>query len=123
VSKKPLIAVIDDDESFRPALIESLSSLGYGVRDFPSAEDFIASGREGSYDCIVTDVHLTGMSGIDLKKKLTSRGIDVPVIMITARPDPGLEGRAVATGAVCLLRKPFESAALINCLERALSIR
>jgi len=121
VSRQPLIAVIDDDESFRPALVESLSSLAYGVRDFSSAEDFTASGQEGSYDCIITDVHLTGMSGIDLKKKLAGRGIDVPVIMITAHSDPGLEGRAVASGAVCLLRKPFESKALIDCLKKALN--
>jgi FixJ family two-component response regulator len=123
VSRAPLIAVIDDDDSFRPALVESLSSLGYGVRGFPSAEELIASGPESSYDCIITDVHLAGMSGIDLKSQLTRRGVNVPVIMITGRSDPTLEDRAAASGAICLLRKPFESIALVVHLERVLSER
>ncbi len=123
VSRAPLIAVIDDDDSFRPALVESLSSLGYGVRGFSSAEELIASGPESSYDCIITDIHLAGMSGIDLKSQLTRRGVDLPVIMITGRSDPTLEGRAAASGAICLLRKPFESSALVEHLEKALSPR
>jgi FixJ family two-component response regulator len=118
-----LVAVIDDDDSFRPALVESLSSLGYEVRGFSSAEELIASGPESSYDCIISDIHLNGMSGIDLKSHLTRRGINVPIIMITGRSDPTLEGRATASGAICLLRKPFESSALVEHLERALSAR
>jgi FixJ family two-component response regulator len=120
VSRPPLIAVIDDDESFRPALVDSLSSLGYCVRDFPSAEELIASSPELFYDCIITDIHLTGMSGIDLKKHLADRGADIPVIMITGRSDPSLEGEAAASGAICLLRKPFGSNALVERLECAL---
>ena len=123
MSRPPLIAVVDDDESFRPALVESLSSLGYGVRDFPSAEDLVASGSEMSYDCIITDIHLTGMSGIDLKSQLTRRGVNVPVIMITGRSDPTLEVKAAAGGAVGLLRKPFESSTLVAHLERVLGAR
>jgi FixJ family two-component response regulator len=123
VSKPLLIAVIDDDDSFRPALVESLSSLGYGVRDFPTAEELVASGSEASYDCIITDIHLTGMSGIELQKQLTSRGVDVPVIMITGRSDPTLEVKAAAGGAVGLLRKPFKSSTLVAYLERALRAR
>jgi FixJ family two-component response regulator len=123
VSRPLLIAVVDDDESFRPALVESLSSLGYGVRDFPSAEDLVASGSETLYDCIITDIHLAGMSGIDLKSQLTRRGVNVPVIMITGRSDPSLEIKAAAGGAVGLLRKPFESSTLVAHLERALGAR
>jgi FixJ family two-component response regulator len=123
VSRPTLIAVIEDDQSFRPALVESLLSFGYDVHDFASAEDFINSDRPVRYGCIVTDVHLTGLSGIDLKMFLASWGIDVPVIMITARSDPGLEGKAVTSGAMCLLSKPFETSALIECLEKALGIR
>jgi FixJ family two-component response regulator len=115
--------VIDDDESFRPALVESLLSLGYEVQDFGSAEDVIAAGDVNRYDCIVSDVHLTGMSGIDLTKLLASRGVGVPVIMITARPDPGLEERAAASGAIGFLRKPFEANALVACIEKALDVR
>jgi len=120
VSREPLIAVIDDDESFRIALVESLCSLGYGARGFASAEEFVVANGERSCDCIVTDVHMPGMSGLDLKLLLTSRGSNVPVIMITARIEPELEVRAAVVGAVCLLRKPFESDALVGCLDTAL---
>ena len=120
MSRELLIAVIDDDEAFRTALVESLSSLGYGVRGFASAEDFFAVSGEGSCDCIITDIHMPGMSGLDLKRLLMARDWRVPVIMITARGEPGLEARAAATGAVGLLRKPFEADALIGCLDRAL---
>ncbi len=123
VSRPASIAVVEDDESFRPALVGLLSSLGYSACGFPSAEELIASDPKSSYDCIITDIHLTGMSGIDLKCQLTDRGVRVPVIMITARSDPGLEGKAAASGAVCLLRKPFESGALVEHLERALAAR
>jgi FixJ family two-component response regulator len=122
VSRELPIAVIDDDESFRIALVESLRSQGYGARGFASAEEFIAEDGEDPCDCVITDIHMPGMSGLDLKRLLTTRGSGVPVIMITARADPGLEARAAASGAVCLLRKPFESEALINCLQRALKV-
>ncbi len=122
MSRELPIAVIDDDESFRLALVESLRSQGYGARGFASAEEFIAEDGEDPCDCVITDIHMPGMSGLDLKRLLTTRGSGVPVIMITARADPGLEARAAASGAVCLLRKPFESKALINCLQRALKV-
>ena len=122
VARPPFIAVIDDDVSFRPALVELLSSLGYDVRDFASAEDLIASSPLFAYDCIITDIHLTGMNGLELKDYLTNSGEDVPVIMITGRTDPSLEGKVAASGAVCLLRKPFTSEALVESLETALKV-
>ena len=120
MSKELAVAVIDDDEPFRAALIESLLSLGYGARGFASAEEFIALEGEVSCDCVITDVHMPGMSGFDLKKVLTARDSGVPVIMITARAEANLEARAVASGAICLLRKPFRASALLDCLHRAL---
>jgi FixJ family two-component response regulator len=123
VSKELIVAVIDDDEPFRTALVESLDSLGYGVRGFASAEEFVAEDGERSCDCVVTDIQMPGMSGLDLKQLLISRDSKVPVIMITARKEPWLQERAAAAGAVCLLRKPFESNALIGCLDRALNGR
>jgi FixJ family two-component response regulator len=96
-----------------------LGSLGHCVSDFASAEQFIAANGAGSYDCIITDIHMPGMSGIDLKRRLSARDCKVPVIMITARAEPELEARAEASGAFCLLRKPFEAGALIACLEQA----
>ena len=119
MSRELSIAVIDDDESFRVALIESLQSLGYDASGFVSAEQFVAGGGEGSSDCVITDIQMPGMSGFDLKKLLVARGSAIPVIMITARAGVDLEVKAAASGALCLLRKPFETDALIDCLERA----
>jgi FixJ family two-component response regulator len=111
--------VIDDDASFRAALVESLCSLGYEVRGFASAEDFVA-GDDVPFDCVITDIHMPGMSGLDLQRLLVARDCRVPVILITARAEPGLEAMAAASGAVGLLRKPFASDALLGCLARAL---
>jgi FixJ family two-component response regulator len=120
VSAAPLVAVIDDDDPFRTALVESLCSLGYRVRGFASAEEFVAGNPEPACDCIITDIHMPGMSGIDLKQHLAARGCKVPVIMITARAEEGLEARVAATGTVCLLRKPFETDHLVGWLNKLL---
>ena len=122
MSREHLIAVIDDDPSFRVALVESLFSLGYGARGFASAEEFIAGDGTERYDCVITDIHMPGMSGFDLMRRLLALHSGVPVIMITAHAEPGLEARAAAIGAVCLLRKPVEADALTYCLERALKV-
>ncbi|QIG93443.1 response regulator transcription factor [Bradyrhizobium sp. 6(2017)] len=116
------ISVIDDDESFRTALVELLLSLGYEAQSFASAVEFIDRGGEGACDCIITDLSMPGISGLDLIQQLTARGSTVPVIMITGHSEPGLEATASASGAVCLLIKPFKEDTLIVCLERALKI-
>ena len=120
MSAEPLIAVIDDDDRFRTALVESLCSFGYRVAAFASAEEFVAGNPEPSFDCIITDVHMPGMSGLDLMRRLASQGYKVPVIMITARAEDGVEGRVAASGAVCLLRKPFEADDLIGWINKIL---
>lgn len=121
--KQNFVAVVDDDELFRVALVDALSSLRYGVRGFSSAEQFIAEDAQKSCDCVITDIHMPGMSGLDLKTTLAAKNSKVPVIMITARAEPELEAKVLASGAICLLRKPFESKALIACLETALKVR
>ncbi len=121
MSKKAFVAVIDDDEGFRRALVDSLSSFGYGAHGFASAEEFLAkSGEEKLFNCVITDIHMPGMSGLDLKRALVSRSSKMPVIMITAAVELGLEAKAAAVGALCLLRKPFETNTLIACLDKAL---
>jgi FixJ family two-component response regulator len=122
VSTELHIAVVEDDESFRMALVVSLTSLGYGARGFASAEQFIAEDGDRSCDCVITDIHMPTMSGFDLKQLLTSRGSTKPVIMITAQAEPALETRAMAYGAICLLRKPFDDDVLIDVIESALEI-
>ena len=113
------IAVIDDDQSFRMALVESLSSLGYGADGYASVEDYIGSTGGKSFDCVVTDIHMPGMSGLDLMKRLAAGGSTTPVVLITARSDTNLEAKAAAAGAARLLRKPFEINELIECIEGA----
>jgi FixJ family two-component response regulator len=113
------IAVIDDDDSFRVALVESLSSLGFEASGYPSARDFIVGNGQGLCNLIVSDVHMPGMSGLDLIRHLTTSGSKLPIILITARSEPGLEARATAAGAACFLKKPFEINDLIECIEGA----
>ena len=123
MSRELSVAVIDDDGPFRTALVESLCSLGYRASGFATADEFVARKADSECDCIITDIHMPGMSGFDLKQLLRSRDSKVPVILITARAESGLEARVGAVGAVGLLRKPFESNALIDCLEKALRAR
>jgi FixJ family two-component response regulator len=115
-----LIAIIDDDDSVRSAIVALVRSAGYEARGFASAVEFLASGAVESSACIVTDIQMPGMSGIELKEHLTGSQMPVPVIMITARHDPGLEKAANACGAACFLRKPLEADTLIRCIEDAL---
>ena len=119
--EEALISIIDDDESLRAALVGLVRSLGHRASGFASAEDFLASGAAAANAAIVTDIQMPGLSGIELKRKLAADGCTIPVIMITARTEPGLKERAFESGAFCVLGKPFEAAALIDCLERALA--
>jgi FixJ family two-component response regulator len=114
------VAIIDDDESLRLALVGLVRSLGLDGRGFASAEAFLESGEAKSFAVVVTDIQMPGMSGIELKQHLAGRHCTLPVIMITARPDPSLEEKAMAAGAVAFLRKPFEANVLIGLLEKAL---
>ena len=120
VPKQSLIALIDDDESFRAALAGLLSSLGYAVRPFSGAEDLVGANRLETYGCIISDIHMPGMNGLDLQRHLIAKDCRVPVIMISARLEPGLEERATSSGAVCLLSKPFEINTLIGWLEKSM---
>ena len=118
----PLISIIDDDESMRDALVALIRSADYDARGFASAEAFLGCGMVPDFACIVTDIQMPGMTGIELKHHLVELHSSVPVIMITARNDSGMEDKAHASGAVCFLRKPFEAHELIGCLESALNI-
>lgn len=115
----PLIAIVEDDDSLREAVAGLAESMGHAALGFASAEAFLEA--DIAPDCIVTDITLPGLSGIELKQALDAAGGGVPVIMITARPEEAILERARASGALCVLRKPFTPAALIDCLERALS--
>ena len=118
MSKKRLIAVIDDDEPFRAALVELLGSTAFDAFGFASAEEFISSEGADAYGCIVTDIRLPGMSGIDLVRSLRSKQWSVPVVLVTAYMNPGLEADLESIDPVCLLMKPFSPDALTACIEK-----
>src|SRR5262245_17901522 len=120
VSEQPLISVIDDDPSLRSALVGLVRSLGHEARGFGTAEEFLQADVAKSSSCIISDIQMPGMSGIELTQHLTNRNVFTPVILITARADPGLQEKALASGAICFLKKPFDGEALIRCLENAL---
>jgi FixJ family two-component response regulator len=115
-----MISIVDDDTAVREMLISLVRSLGYEARGFNSAEEFLASDELGSFTCTITDIHMPGMSGFELKEQLDALKGSLPVIMITARMEPDLEERAISSGAIGFLRKPFEVEVLVGCLERAL---
>lgn len=118
--KDQMVVVVDDDASFRGALVALLDSLDYQSRGFASAEEFLAA-ETTDYFCVITDIHMPGMSGFDLQRQLANRLSRIPVILVTARSEPGLEGKAMASGAICLLKKPFQTQALMHCIELALA--
>ncbi len=116
----PIVAVVDDDEAVRSALDNLLQSLGLEVATFASAEAFLASSACTSAACLIADVQMPGMSGLDLQHHLRAAGNRVPVILMTAFPQDHVRRRAEGCGALGFFAKPFESRARIDCLERAL---
>jgi len=117
-----MISIVDDDPSMLEALVGLVRSLGYEVHGFASAEDFLASSDLGKFACAITDIQMPGMNGFELKRELSMRHRSLPVIMITARVDPGIEEKAMSSGASCFLRKPFEAQTLVTCLQRVLGV-
>jgi FixJ family two-component response regulator len=120
VVESAFIAIIDDNEAQRASLVRLLGSQGYKARSFPSAEAFLAWDGADRCDCIITDVHMPGMSGIDLMRVLLEHRRAVPVVMITGRTNPAVEADALSSGAICLLHKPFRAEELMEYVRKAL---
>ncbi|PTQ69202.1 response regulator receiver domain-containing protein [Pseudomonas sp. GV071] len=120
VAQDPLISVIDDDESLRLATSSLLRSMGYATEYFANAEDFLGSGDAARFACVISDIQMPGMNGIDLTQRLMAADGDSKVILMTARTEQELHERARASGAVCLLLKPFEAERLLRCVGEAL---
>jgi FixJ family two-component response regulator len=123
VLQKPLIACVDDDQSAREALQGFLKVSGFTPDIFSSAEEFLQSNRLDETSCLITDVHLRGMSGLQLQSRLAASGSRLPVIVITAFPDDRVRERALSAGAVCFLDKPFNTGDLLTCIRLALDRR
>jgi FixJ family two-component response regulator len=115
------IAIVDDDESMRLALTALLRALDYDVHSYASAEALLDDGPLSRFACIVTDIQMPSMSGIELKARLAESQYLRPVIMITARHEPDLERRALASGAFCFLHKSAEPGELVGWVEKAVN--
>jgi FixJ family two-component response regulator len=120
VAKAALISVVDDDESVRESLRGLLRSVTFGVEVFASAEEFLNSDRMRETDCLILDVRMPGMSGLELHRRLVSSHPYLPVIFITAHGDEELRSRVLRSGAVDYLLKPFSDHALLNAVQTAL---
>jgi FixJ family two-component response regulator len=120
VPRAASISIVDDDESVRVAMSSLVRSLGYEAREFASAEAFLASPRRQDTSCLITDVHMPGMSGLDLQAVLSAREQVVPIIFIIAFPADNLRQRAEAAGAAGFFSKPVDSQMIIHCLDAAL---
>ena len=117
----PEVSVIDDDEPVRTSLARLLRLHGFLPDAFASAEDFLRSPSLTGSDCLIVDVQMPGMSGLELQEHLSAQGNRLPVIFITAFATRETEAKARAAGSVCLLRKPFAAGALIDCVREALT--
>ena len=117
----PLISIVDDDESVRESLWGLLRSVGFAVNVFASAEEFWNSDKLSNADCLILDVRMPGMSGIELQRQLVASCCNIPVIFITAYEDEGMRAQAFSGGAGAFLIKPFGEEALLNAIHAALT--
>lgn len=117
---KPLISIVDDDESLRKATKGLMRALGFLAEAFESAEDFLKFDRLHSTSCLIADVQMPQMSGIELHRRLVASGASIPTILITAYPDDSMKARALEAGVICYLVKPFSKDHLLGCIQSAL---
>lgn len=117
-----MVAIIDDDESYRVAVQRLLKSAGFSVLSFDSAEAFLISGQQHQTGCLIADIRMPGMSGLELQSKLNSDRISIPTIFITAHGDEKMRLQAMRGGAVKFLAKPFDGETLLEAVRVALTI-
>ena len=118
-----VISIIDDDPSFRGAIANLIRSLGHSVAAFDSAEEFLRSDRVSDTDCLISDIRMPGISGIELQRDLLGKGYRLPIIFVTANPTEKARKQALAAGAIGFLNKPFSEDTLIAFLDQALEGR
>jgi FixJ family two-component response regulator len=123
LKKTPLISIVDDDSIVRRAIESLVMSRGYRACTFPSAEAFLQSPLVTETSCLISDVQMPGISGIQLQDRLADLGLSIPTIFITAYPDDSVRTRVLGSGAVCFLLKPFDAQPLVECIDDALNRR
>ena len=119
LSERSLISIVDDDQSFRDSLRRLLRSLGYAVAVFPSAIEFLGSPKRSATACLVADIHMLSMTGIELYRHLHEKGQSIPTILVTAYPDDATREQMLAEGVDCYLYKPLDEGHLVGCLRSA----
>lgn len=112
-----IVSIIDDDESVRIATSSLVRSLGWDVRLYASAEDFLASGQIGDVACVISDVQMPGMTGLEMQRRLLDGGMTLPIIFISAFASETVRRQALDGGAMCVLSKPVDGTAVSRCLE------
>jgi FixJ family two-component response regulator len=120
MTKRPLVSVVEDDQFFRDSMGRLMRSMGYAVESFPSAAQFLASPHLAETDCLIADVHMPVMTGIELYRHLVDEEHTIPTILVTAYPNDTDRTRALNDGVVCYLRKPVNEQDLKRCLLKAL---
>ena len=118
--KALLVSVVEDDPFFRESMRRLMRSLGYSVETFPLAADFLAFPRIFETACLIADVHMPAMTGLELYGRLIDMGHAIPTILVTAYPDDDVRARAQSDGVICYLRKPVDEKHLMRCLSAAL---
>ena len=120
---RTLISIIDDDQPYRESMRKLIMLLGYTVEAFPSAADFLASRHLPETACLIADVHMAGMTGVELHRHLVDARYAIPTILVTAYPDVVVRDQALKDGVVCYLSKPVDDRDLERCLRSALKPR
>jgi FixJ family two-component response regulator len=118
--KQSLVSIVEDDKSVRESMRRLMRALGYGVEAFASAADFLASPRLSETACLIADVHMPTMTGVELYRHLITSGHAIPTILMTAYPDDDVQSRALKDGIIGYLRKPIDEKQLRRCLRAAL---
>jgi FixJ family two-component response regulator len=119
--KKLLVSIVEDDQFFRQSMERLMRSLGYTAAAFASAADFLASPRLAETACLIADVHMPAMTGLELYRRLVDTGHAIPTVLVTAYPNDVDRVRALNDGIVCYLRKPVDEQHLVECLRTALT--
>jgi len=122
VSSEPTVFIVDDDEAVRDSLQWLMRSVGLTVETFPSAHDFLTRYQPDRPGCLVLDIRMPGMSGLDLQEQLADEGVQIPVIFITGHGDVPIAVRALKAGAIDFIEKPFKDQALLDSVQRAIAL-
>jgi FixJ family two-component response regulator len=121
MAERPLVAIVDDDESIRNATRDLLRAAGFSTATFEDAESFLGSASRASASCVVADIRMPGMTGLELYQTLVASGDGIPTVIITAHPEDVTRSRAREAGITCYLSKPFAPDELVECVREALA--